>query len=177
MPLQALNGAIDPFTDARGETAYPVVPKARFITNREDPSHQVTDIDLPCPLVTLPQHDRRTLTGGRDVTPSETDVIPDVEELEEIRETKKRAENNTFSAIRIAPGSILTFSKDPSITCKVHGDKKVDLDGEVLSVSKSALRVLAKLGFSWSTVNGWAYWCYRGKTLSEYFLADEDKAA
>lgn len=117
------------------------------------------------------------LTGGRDVTPSETDVIPDAEELEEIRETKKRADNNTFTAIRIAPGSTLTFSKDPSITCKVHGDKKVDLDGEILSVSKAAHRVLTRLGYNWSTVNGWAYWCYRGKTLSEYFLADENQAA
>lgn len=117
------------------------------------------------------------LTGGRDVTPSETDVIPDAEELEEIRETKKRADNNTFTVIRIAPGSTLTFSKDPSITCKVHGDKKVDLDGEILSVSKAAHRVLTRLGYNWSTVNGWAYWCYRGKTLSEYFLADENQAA
>lgn len=117
------------------------------------------------------------LSGGNEVTPSESDVVTDKEDRNAIQATRRRSENTNFGMLGIEPGSILVFSKDPSRTCKVIDQKKVELDGEILSVSKSALRVLHELGFNWQTVNGWAYWSYKGKTLDEHILALEQDAA
>jgi hypothetical protein len=117
------------------------------------------------------------LTGGVDVTPAESDIISTVDDRQAIQATRRRAENATFGMIGIAPGTTLTFSKDPSRTCVVKDEKKVEMEGETLSVSKSALKILHGLGYTWRTVNGWAYWSYQGKTLDEHFLALEDEAA
>ena len=48
--------------------------------------------------------------------------------------------------------------------------KRVEFEGEVASVSTSALEVTRRLGHDWPTVNGWAYWQYEGQLLSELWL-------
>lgn len=117
------------------------------------------------------------LTGGRDVTPSESEVISTSEDRQAIQITRKRSENSRFGMIGIKPDTILYFSMDPSKICRVVDEKKVEYCGEILSVSGSALKVLRELGIDWQTVNGWAYWSYQGKTLSEHFLETEGDVA
>lgn len=117
------------------------------------------------------------LTGGKEITPAESEIIVSTEDRQAIQITRRRSENASFGMIGISPGSMLSFSKAPERTCRVVDDKKVELDGEILSVSKSALKILHELGYTWRTVNGWAYWSYQGKTLDEYFLDLEDAAA
>jgi hypothetical protein len=110
------------------------------------------------------------LTGGRDITPKETEVINTVDDRQAIQAVRRRSENANFGMIGITPGTVLIFSKDPTRTAKVVDDKKVEMDGEIMSVSKSALKILHELGYDWETVNGWAYWSYQGKTLDEHIL-------
>lgn len=118
-----------------------------------------------------------TLTGGKDITAAVSEVVTTPEEKEILNAVRKRAPAATFDMIGIKPGSILEFSKDPSRSCKVVNDKKVELDGELMSVSGSALKILHELGYRWETVNGWSHWMYRGKTLDEYFNSSDDEAA
>lgn len=118
-----------------------------------------------------------TLTGGKDITVVVSDIVTTPEEKEILNAVRKKAPSATFDMIGIKPGTILEFSKDPNRTCKVINDKKVELDGEIMSVSASALKILHDLGYTWRTVNGWSHWSFRGKTLDEYFHNMEDEAA
>ena len=118
-----------------------------------------------------------TLTGGKDITAAVSEVVTTPEEKEILNAARKRAPAATFDMIGIKPGAILEFSKDPSRTCKVINEKKVELDGEIMSVSGSALKVLHDLGYMWETANGWSHWTYRGKTLDEYFHTQDEEAA
>jgi hypothetical protein len=117
------------------------------------------------------------LTGGKDITPAESEIISTSDDRQAIQATRRRAENANFGMIGISIGSTLVFSKDANRTCTVYDDRKVQMDGEILSVSKSALKVLHELGYNWQTVNGWAYWSYQGKTLDEHFLGLDDDVA
>ena len=59
-----------------------------------------------------------------DVTPTEEDVVEDAVDRAALGRAKKRRTNTTFSMMGIESGEILTFTKAPSITCRVVDDKK-----------------------------------------------------
>ena len=109
------------------------------------------------------------LTGGRDVTPSEDQVVTNIEDRAAVGALKKRAANATFDMIKITPGTRLYFSSQPDRTCTVVDSRKVQFDNQIMSVSASALIVLHELGYTWQSANGWAYWSFDGKTLDEHF--------
>jgi hypothetical protein len=109
------------------------------------------------------------LANPEDITPREAQLIETNEDKQAIEKTRKRRENFTFGMLGIPAGATLTFLKDNNRTCTVLDHKKVEMDGEVMSVSGSALKVLRDLGYDWPTVSGWGYWCYNGKVLTELF--------
>ena len=104
-----------------------------------------------------------------DVTPTEDEVVEDSEDRAALDRAKKRRGQATFGMIGIEPGTILKFSKDPSVTCTVVDDRKVDFEGERTSLSASALTVVHRMGYEWPTVNGWAYWTLEGRPLSDLY--------
>lgn len=104
-----------------------------------------------------------------DVTPTEEDVVESTEDRAALDKAKKRRRNASFEMIGIEPGAVLAFSKDPSISCVVVSDKKVKFEGEEMSVSASAHKVIKRLGYDWPAVNGWHYWLYEGQTLRELY--------
>ena len=63
-------------------------------------------------------------------------------------------------------GATLTFTKDPTITCIVVQPRKVSFNGEEMSPSAAALRVVHALGYDWGAVSGMDYWEYEGVRLS-----------
>lgn len=109
-----------------------------------------------------------------DVTPSEDEIVEDLQDRAALDRARTRQKNKTFSMLGIEPGAQLTFSKAPEITCTVVNDKRVEFDGEVTSVSGSALEVTKRLGYDWPSVNGWAYWQYQGRLLSELWLEAQE---
>lgn len=113
------------------------------------------------------------LVEVQDVTPVENELIDSKDDKEAINKKRGRRGNFSFDMFNIRVGEILTFGKDHNIFCTVVDNKKVELDGEILSVSKSALKVLHLLGYEWSTVNGWSYWCYQGKELTKILQESE----
>ena len=101
----------------------------------------------------------------KEVTPES--VAIDTEEQQALEKVRARRPNLKLEAVGINPGAILTFSRDEEITAEVVPDGKLLLNGEVLSPSAAALKVLHQLGYRCPTANGSAYWMFEGELLDE----------
>jgi len=106
------------------------------------------------------------LTKGKDVTPK-SDIAEDAESIAALERTVGKRKTYTFNDAEVVVGDMLTYSKDESITAKVVADKKIEFEGEVVSLSKAALILLHREGYTWKQANGWGYWMKDGETLGE----------
>jgi hypothetical protein len=100
-----------------------------------------------------------------EVTPES--VAIDTEEQQALEKVRARRPNLKLEAVGIKPGAILTFSRDEEITAEVVADGKLLLNGEILSPSAAALKVLHQLGYRCPTASGSAYWMFDGELLDE----------
>ena len=116
------------------------------------------------------------LTNGKDVTPKE-DIAEDEESIEALERTVAKRKSYSFSDAHVNVGDILTYSKDDAVTATVVADKKVEFEGEIVSLSKAALTLLHREGYKWKQANGWAFWMKDGETLGERVerFADKDE--
>jgi hypothetical protein len=101
----------------------------------------------------------------KEVTPGEAEVP--VEEREALEKVKARRPRIKLEAIGVKTGDILKFSRDESIVATVLEDGKVQMDGEILSLSAAALKVLLKLGYNTTAASGSEYWMFDGELLDE----------
>ena len=106
------------------------------------------------------------LTNGIDVTPK-ADIAEDAESIAALERRVGKRKTYSFSDAQVDIGDTLTFSKDENITVVVVADRKVEFEGETVSVSKAALTLLHREGYTWKQANGWAYWMKNGETLGE----------
>jgi len=84
-----------------------------------------------------------------------------------IREQTRRSKLK-FSKIGIPNGSLLLFIRDNSITCEVINNNYVLYDGQEMSQSAAALKVLqTKYDYHTDSVSGSDFWTYEGETLDE----------
>lgn len=83
-----------------------------------------------------------------------------------IEEMKSRAEAMTFDRLGLPAGTVLTFTKDPQITCTVAGSREVEFRNQVMRLSSAALIAVRELGYNWTTVRGSDYWALDGVKLS-----------
>jgi len=100
-----------------------------------------------------------------DVTPG--DVTIDQEEKEALEKAKSRRPRINLAKIGIKAGDVLTFSRDDSKTATVVPDGKLNLDGEIMSLSSAALKVLQSMGYKSTSVSGTDNWMFDGKLLDE----------
>lgn len=109
-----------------------------------------------------------------NVTDAEQAIDP--VERREIETMRKRREVRTFASLKVPMGAVLTFVKDPNITCTVVRPRKVSFRGEEMSPSAAALSVIHEMGYDWPSVSGMDYWQYDGIRLCEIGepTADED---
>lgn len=98
-----------------------------------------------------------------DVTPKKDFVQTqeDQKALDKAR-TKRRSRFN-FRMVDIAVGAELIFSRDENIKAKVVDDHLIEFNGEIISLSLSAQRIL-NLNYS---ISGTEYWTYEGETLDD----------
>lgn len=75
-----------------------------------------------------------------------------------MNQLRARHEDFFFKAQLPSAGTILRFSKEPSITCQSMGNGKVNFEGKVMSPGMAALRALEKIGFHWEFAHGAGYW-------------------
>jgi hypothetical protein len=105
------------------------------------------------------------LVAIEDVSPTDAEQAISSEQRSAINETKARAERRSFSRLGLTPGAILTFTKDPGITCEVAGDRTVLFEGSEMSVSGAAMIVIRRMGYNWTSVPGFDYWEHDGVKL------------
>lgn len=112
--------------------------------------------------------------GGIDVTPAEIEfeTLEDKQALKVARRNKGRVDY--FGILGINKGEILTFSKDPNITCEVQEKGRVIFRGEVMTLSGSALIILHEKDYDWQQVRGAGYWCYKGTILLDLYQQSLD---
>jgi hypothetical protein len=101
----------------------------------------------------------------KDVTPGE--VIADADEKAALEKAKARRSPLRLEAIGVQPGAVLSFSRDETRTATVIAGNKVTLDGEEMSLSAAALKLLRELGYKTPTAQGPAYWIFDGELLDE----------
>lgn len=101
-----------------------------------------------------------------EVTPR-VDFVETREDQHALNRARERKANFNFSMVDIEVGSELTFSRDENIKCKVINNHEVEFDGEVMRLSPAAKKAFEKLGIIWQSVQGPAYWKYKGQTLDE----------
>ena len=103
----------------------------------------------------------------RKLDPTGHEVL-DEETAEEIKETTRRGPF-TFSACRIAVGSKISYVNDPSVIATVVDDKHVEYDGETLSLTALAKKLLN----TDHAIQGPLYFKYNGELLTELRLRME----
>ena len=101
-----------------------------------------------------------------------TEVTPGLAQVDDIEQValekvKARRPNLTLDAIGIKVGHVLIFSRDDSITAMVVENGKVNFEGEVLSLSAAALRILHRLGYKTPSASGSEHWIFDGELLDE----------
>jgi hypothetical protein len=95
------------------------------------------------------------------------EVAEDQAELDALHREQTRREQFRFSMVDIAPGAVLTFSKDELITATVVDDKRINFQGEITSTSAAATKLLHRIGWTLRAAQGPLYWVYEGETLAE----------
>ena len=103
-----------------------------------------------------------SLAEGEDVI--DTSKITK-QEAAAIAEVKSRRPMFRFSQVKINPGSILSFSMDESIICKVMNDRNVEFNGEEVSLTDAAMQVLESKNIHWKAVSGPGIWEFEGENL------------
>lgn len=90
-------------------------------------------------------------------------------------EAAKRRGRFKFSVIGLKPGTTLQLEKDPGIICTtVDESNHVQYLGEVITLSRAALRAVISLGYEWDAASGPWEWTYQGKRLDEIRREIED---
>lgn len=107
------------------------------------------------------------LTRGLDVTPK-SDIAEDEDGVNALEKaTRKPRKKYKFSDAGLKVGDIINYANNNQITAQVISEKKVLFEGEETSLSKSALSLLHRDGYTWQTVNGWQFWMFEEETIAE----------
>jgi hypothetical protein len=102
------------------------------------------------------------LAEVENVTPKK-DFVESEEDQQALNQARTRRSAFNFKMIDIPIGSELTFIKDENIKVKVVDNKSVVFNGETMSLSGAAQKVL---GVDWPA-QGPIYWMYDGETLDD----------
>jgi hypothetical protein len=97
-----------------------------------------------------------------NVTPKQ-DFVENQEDQKALNDARTRRSAFNFKMVEIPVGSELSFTHNSEVKVKVVDNKMVDLDGEIMSTSAAAQKIL---DVEWP-VQGPLYWIYEGDTLDE----------
>ena len=118
-----------------------------------------------------------SLAAIREVTPQQ-DVVTDATDVLALKKAAAREERRSplkFSDLNIPVGAALRFVRDENITCTVVADWKVNFEDTIMSATKAAREVMARLGYDRYFLNGNEYWMYEDETLVARRLRMEDE--
>lgn len=132
------------FRDAR---AVERVLHDAFADRRADRLREFFTVD-PERVVAILRH-----FGRRDVTPKRPDTEVEVA-------PRKRGPFRFSMVPEIEPGAVLRFAMDEGITCRVVGDNRVEFEGEAMTLSAAAKRVLRDKGRFVKAAQGPELWTW-----------------
>ncbi len=95
------------------------------------------------------------------VNPNEEEIKAEETAEEVKKESRTRSANFTFSEWEIPIGAVLEYYTDSTITCMVVDDRKVDYNGEIMSLTGVAKIITGKT----SGIAGPRYFKYKGTWL------------
>ena len=130
-----------------------------FAEHRVNPKREFFRIDPEKVVLAL------SIGRFKEVTPGEVQV--DAEEQAALEKVKSRRPRLSLAAIGIQPDAVLTFSRDEARIATVVEGNKVLLDGEELSLSAAALKVLQQMDYKTPAASGSEYWMFDGELLDE----------
>jgi hypothetical protein len=164
MPFECAYAAKVPDCGKLEKVLHRVFGDKRTRPNRE---FFFADPELARLIIDLVKIEEKTISDAQQgITPDQRVAIE--------TEKAKKAPKLTFERLGLSPGAILHHLKDETITCVVTEANKVLFEGEALSASAAALKVLHRLGFEWPTVSGFDYWTYEGVKLSAMKATDSE---
>jgi hypothetical protein len=105
-----------------------------------------------------------------DVTPNR-DFVETEDDQKALDRARERRSVFNFKMVNIPTGSTLTFVNQPEVTCAVLDNRRVEMNGEDLSITKAAQMVLGHD----RAIQGPLYWEYEGETLVERRLRMEQE--
>ena len=76
---------------------------------------------------------------------------------------------NYFKELKIRTNTELTFKKNSKFKCLTTKKNKVILFNEEMTLSAAAKVLINKIGYKWNAIQGAAYWCHNGKSLSKLY--------
>lgn len=103
------------------------------------------------------------LAGEKDVTPRAEDYLEDAGDRDRLNQTQERRENFNFEMLNIPIGSRLYFTENKDIFCTVVENRKVEFEGQVMSVSGLTRLLLGHDG----QIHGTRYWTFDDERLTE----------
>ena len=132
-----------------------------FTNTRVNPSRELFDIDESQAIAIL------RLLISEEVTPIVSDELEKVDEVsknasKEYAKSKRPKQNFVEMGIKI--GEVISTA-DGLITCKIAEEKKVEYEGEVMSLTRLT-RKLKELDYD---IQPGPHWFYKGKSLKEIY--------
>lgn len=109
------------------------------------------------------------LAEVENITPNQ-DFVDSPEEQRALDRARKNRSRFNFEMVKIPVGSVLTFTRNPEITCRVINDTQIEYNGSVRSLSDTAKEILAVP----YPVQGPVYWMYENETLDERRIRFEE---
>lgn len=97
-----------------------------------------------------------------DITPKQ-DFVDSPEDQQSLNQARNIRERFNFDMVGIPIGSELVFSRDENAKATVVDSHYIEFNGEKISLSKSAQKIL---GYDYG-VAGTDYWMYKEETLDE----------
>ena len=97
-----------------------------------------------------------------DITPRK-DFVDSKDDQHALNQARARRSVFNFKMVEIPVGAELEFSRDENVKAKVVDNRNIELNGEIVSLSASAQKLL---GYS-SPPAGTDYWMYQSETLDE----------
>ena len=91
----------------------------------------------------------------------------DTDEAMAVEKAQSRRSRLSMQAIGVPVGAQLSFSRNSDIVATVAPNNQVEFEGELTSLSASAVKALKRLGSATTALQGGLYWMYEGETLDE----------
>ena len=139
-----------------------------FGSTRVNPKREFFRIDPACVMAIL-----EILPGVEEEIPEDAGNTEDTDKEALEKDKKRRRGIFRFSTVRIKPDTVLTWRRNPDITCTVYDDRNVLFEGNVTSLSDAAKIVNLREGHKCTAMPGTDWWMYEGQTLAAYRLEIE----